>query len=63
MPARRDPNKKTPRHVKVRIMDAMDRDTILQAARSKKKITYKGAALRFTADLSKETKPEDNGGI
>ena len=37
------------------MMDVMDRDTILQAARSKKEITYKGAPLRFTADLSEET--------
>ena len=36
-------------------MDVMNRDTILQAARSKKEITCKGTPLRFTADLSEET--------
>ena len=55
VPAKRDPNKKTPRHIIVRMTDAVDRDTILQAARSKKEITYKGTPLRFTADLSEET--------
>ena len=34
--------------------DAVDRDTVLQAARSKKEITYKGAYLRFTGGLSEK---------
>ena len=55
VPPERDPNKKTRRHIIVRMLDAVDRDTILQLARSKKEITHKGAPLRFTADLSEET--------
>lgn len=55
VPAKRDPKKNTPRHIIVTMTNPTDRDRILNAARSKREITFKGASLRLTADMSKET--------
>lgn len=55
VPAKKDPRRNTPRHIIVTMMNPTERDRILQAARSKREITFQGASVKFTADLSPET--------
>lgn len=55
IPAKIDPNRKTPRHIVIKMTTSIDRDRILSAARSRKELTYKGTPIRFTADLANET--------
>ena len=51
VPKKLDPRKHTPRH----IIKIKDRERILEAAREKDTVTYKGVPIRPSADFSKET--------
>ena len=54
--AYRTPNKRnTPRHIIISMPRAKDKKKILQAAREKQLVTYKGAPIRLSADFSTET--------
>ena len=50
-----EPRKHTPRHIIITLPKIKDKERILQAAREKETITYKGVPIRLSADFYKET--------
>ena len=48
------PKRTTPKHIKIKIPKAKDKERILKAAREKQRVTYKGVSIRLSADFSKE---------
>ena len=50
-----DPRKHTPRHIIIALPKIKDKERILEAAREKDTVTYKGVPIRLSADFSKET--------
>ncbi|XP_032749122.1 LINE-1 type transposase domain-containing protein 1 [Rattus rattus] len=50
-----DEHRLTPRHILVKFWNTGDKQRILKASRAKKEITYRGAKIRMTADLSPST--------
>ena len=50
-----DPRKHTPRHIIITFPKITQKERILEAAREKDTVTYKGVHLRLSADFSKET--------
>ena len=55
-----DPRKYTPRHIIIILPKIKDK-RILQAAREKETVTYKGLPISLSADFSKETLQERRG--
>ena len=54
VPKKLDPRKHTPRHI-ITLPKIKDKERILEAAREKETVTYKGIPIRLSADFSKET--------
>ena len=50
-----DPRRNTPRHIIITLHKIKDKERILEAAREKDTVTYKGVPIRLSADFSKET--------
>ena len=50
-----DPRKHTSRHIIITLPKIKDNERILEAARNKDTVTYKGVPIRLSADFSKET--------
>ena len=50
-----DPRRNTPRHTIVTLPKIKEKKRILEAAREKETVTYKGVPMTLSADLSKET--------
>ena len=55
VPNKWDPRKHTPRHIIIALPKIKEKERILQAAREKVTITYKGVPISLPADFSKET--------
>ena len=55
VPKKLDPRKHTPRHIIIALPKIKDKERILEAAREKETVTYKGVPIRLPADFSKET--------
>ena len=55
VPKKLDTRRNTPRHIIITLPKIKDKERILKAARAKEKVTYKGGAIRLSADFSKET--------
>ena len=55
VPKKLDPRKHTPRHIIITLPKSKEKERILEAAREKETVTYKGVPTRLSADLSKET--------
>ena len=55
VPYRINPRRNTPRHIVIKVAKIKDKEKLLKAAREKRQITYKGTAIRLTADFSAET--------
>ena len=55
VPKKLDPRRKTPRHIIVTLPKITQKEKILEAAREKETVTYKGVPIRLSADFSKET--------
>ena len=55
MPKKLDPMRNTPRHIIITLPKITQKERILEAAREKDTVTYKGLPIRLTADFSKET--------
>ena len=55
VPKKLDPRKHTLRHIIMTLPKIKDKDRILEAAREKNTVTYKGVPIRLSADFSKET--------
>ena len=55
VPKKLDPRKHTPRHILITLPKMKEKERILEAAREKDTVTYKGVPIRLSADFSKET--------
>ena len=55
VPKKLDPRRNTPRHIIITLPKMTQKERLLQAAREKDTITYKGVPKRLSADFSKET--------
>ena len=55
VPKKLDPRKHTARHIIITLAKIKEKERILQAAREKDTVTYKGVPARLSADFSKET--------
>ena len=55
VPKKLDPRRNTPRHIMITLPKMKDKERILEAAREKDAVTYKGVPIRLSADFSKET--------
>ena len=55
VPYRINPRRNMPRHILIKLPKTKYKEKILKAAREKQQITYKGIAIRLTADVSAET--------
>ena len=55
VPKKLYPRKHIPRHLIITSPKIKDKERILEAAREKDTVTYKGVPLRISADFSKET--------
>ena len=54
-PKKLDPRRNTPRHITITVPKIKRKERILEAAREKDTVTYKGVPIRLSADFSKET--------
>ena len=54
-PKKLDPRRNTPRHIIITLSKMKQKKRILEAAREKDTVTYKGDPIRLSADFSKET--------
>ena len=50
-----DPRRNTRRHIIITLLKIKNKEIILEAAREKETVTYKGVPIRLSADFSKET--------
>ena len=55
VPKKLDPRRNTPRHIIITLPKIKDKERILEAAREKDTVTYKGVPIRLSAYFSKET--------
>ena len=55
VPKKLDPRRNTPRHIIITFPKMKQKEKILEAAREKDTVTYKGLPIRLSADFSKET--------
>ena len=55
VPNKMDAKKPTPRCIIIKMAKVKDKERILNVAREKKLVTYKGVPIRLSADFSKET--------
>ena len=55
VPKKLDPRRNTPRHIIITLPKINQKERILEAAREKETVTYKGVAIRLSSDFSKET--------
>ena len=55
VPKKLDPRRNTPRHIIITFPKMKQKGRILEAAREKDTVTYKGVPIRLSADFSKET--------
>ena len=55
VPKKLDPRRNTPRHIIIIFPKIKEKERILEAAREKNTVTYKGVPIRLSADISKET--------
>ena len=55
VPKKLDPRRNTPKHIIITLAKMKEKERILEAAREKDTVTYKGLPIRLSADFSKET--------
>ena len=55
VPKKLDPRRNTRRHIIITLPKIKQKERILEAARGKDTVTYKGVPMRPSADFSKET--------
>ena len=54
VPKKLDPRKHTPRHIIITLPKIKDKERILEAAREKETVTYRGVPIRLSADFSRD---------
>ena len=62
VPKKMDPRRNTPRHIIITLPKMKDKKRILEAAREKETVTYKGVPIRLPADFSKESLRREGAG-
>ena len=62
VPKKLDPRRNTPRHIIITLPKIKNKERILQAAREKDTVTYKGVPIRLSAYFSKETLRQEGAG-
>ena len=62
VPKKLDPRRNTPRHIIIPLPKMKQKERILEAAREKDTVTYKGVPIRLSADFSKETLRQEGAG-
>ena len=55
VPKKLDPRRNTPRRIIITLPKMKQKERILEAAREKDTVTYKGVPIRLSADFSNET--------
>ena len=55
VPYRINPRRNMPRHVLIKLTKTKHKERLLEAAREKQRVIYKGNSIRLTGDLSAET--------
>ena len=55
VPKKLDPRRNIPRHIIITFPKIKEKERILETAREKGTVTYKGVPIRLSADFSKET--------
>ena len=55
VPKKLDPGRNTPRHIIITLPKMEQKERILEAAREKETVTYKGVPIRLSGDFCKET--------
>ena len=55
VPKKLDPRRNTPKHIIIPLAKIKEQERILEAAREKETVPYKGVPIRMSADFSKET--------
>ena len=55
VPKKLGPRRNTPRHIIITLPKIKQKERILEAARGKDTVTYKGVPIRLSTDFSKET--------
>ena len=55
LPKKLDPRRNTPRHIIITLPKIQQKERILEAAREKETVTYKGVPIGLSADFLKET--------
>ena len=55
VPKKLDPRRNTPRHIIITLPKMKQKERILEAAREKDTVTYKGVPIRLSANFSKAT--------
>ena len=56
VPKKLDPRRNTPRHIIITLAEITQKERILEAAREKDTVTYKGVPIRLSADFSNHRK-------
>ena len=54
VPKKLDPRRNTPKHIIITLPKVKDKERILEAAREKQTVIYKGIPMRLSADFSEE---------
>ena len=54
VPKKLDPRRNTPKHIIIILPKIKDKERILEAAREKDTVTYKGVPIRLSADFSRD---------
>ena len=62
VPKKLDPKRNTPRHIIITLPKIKDKERILEAAREKDTVTYKGVPIRQSADFSKTPCRQEGAG-
>ena len=57
VPKKLDPRRNTPRHIIITLAKMKQKERILEAAREKDTVTYKGVPIRLSADFSSSLPP------
>ena len=62
VPKKLDPRRNTPRHIIITLPKIKNKERILEAAREKDTVTYKGVSIRLSADFSKGPYRQEGAG-
>ena len=62
VPKKLDPRRNKPRHIVITLSKIKDEERILEAAREKETVTYKGLPIRLSADFLKRPYRQEGTG-